>query len=172
MSRAQIEKDFKELCPGGNAGVKIQEYYRSKKHQMFLLSILAILLILLSIYLDIESKKIEGNRITRSDNGEGRKEISLELKMDEETWIPFSFTLEEKEYTKQELEKLYEKVIKFLPEIIKKENENLEAVTSNLELVTVLEEYPFTITWCSSAPQIIDEDGFLHFENIPFLISK
>lgn len=166
MSKVQIEKDFRELYPGGNPGVRIREYYKTKKRQMFLLVISALVLLALSFYLDLQSSKLEKNRITRNEYGEGKKEISLELKIGKEKWIPFSFVLEEKEYTKQELDALYENAVNSLPKIIKKKNKSLGSITSDLELVSVLEEYPFALSWSSSMPQLIDEDGSIYFENI------
>ncbi len=126
MSKLQIEKDLKELTPGGNYKAKIKEYYKAKKKEMMLLLIMALVLIGISFFLELQSIKPEENKLNRNQYGEGRKEVSLELKINEEKWIPFSVILEEKEYTEEELKELYIKIAEELPNIIKKENSTLE----------------------------------------------
>ena len=166
MSKLQIEKDLKELTPGGNYKAKIKEYYKAKKKEMMMLLIMALILIGISFFLELQSIKPEENKLIRNLYGEGKKDVSLELKINEEKWIPFSVILEEKEYTEEELKELYIKIAEELPNIIKKENSTLEEITSEMDLVTTLEEYPFRITWESSNPEIVDTDGSIYFENV------
>ena len=166
MSKKQIEKDFKELVPGGNSKSRIEEYYKNKKKEMLLLFVAGLVLLGVSFYLDFQSVVLKENRLTRNKYGEGKKEISLEVKVNEDSWQSFFITLDEKEYTREEIVNMYEASLKKLPQIIKKENESLEIVTSDLDLITVLEEYPFRISWKSSRPEIIDEEGKIYFENI------
>ena len=84
MSKIQIEKDFKELIPGGNAGKQIQEYYKTKKKEMKVLILFAILLLGISFCSEIQSRRPEGNKLIRNEYGEGKKEVSLEIKINEE----------------------------------------------------------------------------------------
>lgn len=166
MSKKQIEKDFKELIPGGNSKSRIQEYYKNKKKEMMFLLVAVFVLLGVSLYSDINSGVPKENRLTRNKYGEGKKEVSLEVKGGEDKWKSVSVVLEEKEYTQEEIINMYETALKKLPQVIKKENENLENVISDLDLITALEEYPFQIGWRSSKPEIIDEDGKIYFENI------
>ena len=74
--------------------------------------------------------------------------------------------LEEKEYTKEEIEGMYQSALKILPDAIVNDNPSLNKIISDLNLITVLEEYPFRISWNSSKPEIIDEEGTVNFENV------
>ena len=166
MSKKQIEKDFKELIPGGNSKSRIEEYYKSKKKEMLLLLVAGLFLLAVSLYSDFRAGVPKENRLIRNKYGEGKKEVSLEVKVNEDNWESVSVILEEKEYTREEIIQMYEVALKNLPQIIKKENETLEMITSDLDLVTALEEYPFQISWRSSNPEVLDEDGKIYFENI------
>ena len=166
MSKIQIEKDFKELIPGGNAGKQIQEYYKTKKKEMKILFLFALFLLGVSFYSEIQSSRPEGNKLIRNEYGEGKKEVSLEIKINEEQWDNFVMVLEEKEYTKGEIEEMYQSALKILPDAIVNDNPSLNKIISDLSLITVLEEYPFRISWNSSKPEIIDEEGTVNFENV------
>ena len=166
MSKIQIEKDFRELIPGGNVENQIQQYYKLKKKEMCMLLLFALFLLGVSLYSEYQFSRPEGNILERNEYGEGKKEVDLEIKVNEENWDSFVMILDEKEYTEQEINQLYQMAAKELPNIIIKDNSDLNKITSNLELVTALDEYPFRINWNSSRPEIIDEDGEVYFENV------
>lgn len=166
MSKIQIEKDFRELIPGGNVGNQIQQYYKTKKKEMCMLLIFVLFLLGISFYSEYQFRRPEENKLERNAYGEGKKEVALEIKVNEEKWDSLVMTLEEKEYTEEEITQLYQMAAKELPNSIIKNNSDLKKITSALELVTVLDEYPFRISWNSSRPEIIDEDGEVYFENV------
>ena len=166
MSKIQIEKDFRELIPGGNVGNQIQEYYKHKKKEMCILLLFALFLLGISFYSEYQFRRPEENKLERNEYGEGKKEVALEIKVNEEKWDSLVMTLEEKEYTEEEITQLYQMAVKELPNSIINNNSDLNKITSALELVTVLDEYPFQISWYSSRPEIIDEDGEVYFENV------
>ena len=166
MSKIQIEKDFRELIPGGNVGNQIQEYYKQKKKEMCILLLFALFLLGISFYSEYQFRRPEENKLERNEYGEGKKEVALEIKVNEEKWDSLVMTLEEKEYTEEEITQLYQMAVKELPNSIINNNSDLNKITSALELVTVLDEYPFQISWYSSRPEIIDEDGEVYFENV------
>ena len=166
MSKIQIEKDFRELIPGGNVGNQIQEYYKHKKKEMCMLLLFALFLLGISFYSEYQFRRPEENKLERNEYGEGKKEVALEIKVNEEKWDSLVMTLEEKEYTEEEITQLYQMAVKELPNSIINNNSDLNKITSALELVTVLDEYPFQISWYSSRPEIIDEDGEVYFENV------
>ena len=166
MSKIQIEKDFRELIPGGNVGNQIQEYYKHKKKEMCILLLFALFLLGISFYSEYQFRRPEENKLERNEYGEGKKEVALEIKVNEEKWDSLVMTLEEKEYTEEEITQLYQMAVKELPNSIINNNSELNKITSALELVTVLDEYPFQISWYSSRPEIIDEDGEVYFENV------
>ena len=166
MSKIQIEKDFRELIPGGNVGNQIQEYYKHKKKEMCMLLLFALFLLGISFYSEYQFRRPEENKLERNEYGEGKKEVALEIKVNEEKWDSLVMTLEEKEYTEEEITQLYQMAVKELPNSIIKNNSDLNKITSALDLVTILDEYPFQISWYSSRPEIIDEDGEVYFENV------
>ena len=73
MSKIQIEKDFKELVPGANAKVQMKKYYKTKKKEMFILLFLAICLLGISVYLEIQSMKPKENKLRRNIHAHKRK---------------------------------------------------------------------------------------------------
>ena len=166
MSKIQVEKDFRELIPGGNVGNHIQEYYKLKKKEMCILLLFVLFLLGISFYSEYQFRRPEENKLERNEYGEGKKEVALEIKVNEEKWDSLVMTLEEKEYTEEEITQLYQMAVKELPNSIINNNSDLNKITSALELVTVLDEYPFQISWYSSRPEIIDEDGEVYFENV------
>ena len=166
MSKIQIEKDFKELVPGANAKVQMKKYYKTKKKEMLILLFLAICLLGISVCLEIQSMKPKENKLRRNDYGGGKKEVSLEVKVNEEQWSPLVIDLEEKEYSKEEIAYMYQELIEELPSIIKMENTDLQEVSSDLNLVAMVDEYPFRISWNSSKPEVVDVDGSVYFENV------
>ena len=102
MSKIQIEKDFRELIPGGNVGNQIQEYYKHKKKEMCMLLLFALFLLGISFYSEYQFRRPEENKLERNEYGEGKKEVALEIKVNEEKWDSLVMTLEEKEYTEEE----------------------------------------------------------------------
>ncbi len=166
MSKVQIEKDFRHLSMGRNPTEQMQKYYKKKKKEMFLISVAGIVVLLCSMFGEHKNSIIENNHLLRNENGEGKKEVSLELKINDEMWQPFSFWLEEKSYTTEEMDRLFQVAFQELEEVITGENPSLNQVCEDLNLVSSLEDYPFFLSWESSNIKILDDTGKLFFENI------
>ena len=166
MSKAQVEKDITELYGERNKKTQIEEYYKNKRKEMTLIIIVIFLVVIGSFVLESKETKVNNNGLLRNPQGKGKKEYQLELKIGEEGWEPFSIELEDKNYTNRELEELFNEAKHILEEKILNGNENLGKVTDNLALITQMEGYPFLITWYSTCPEKIDDDGVLFYENI------
>lgn len=161
MSRKQIRKDLEELYIGGNIETLVKEHYDKKKKEMLVLILVGLAVCLAAFVKEYREGKISDNIIYRNENGEGKKEVRLEVKTQEGTWEQFQLELQEREYSQQELEKAYADAIKQIPELILSQNTSLNYVTTDLELIQEVEGFPFMLSWQSSQPQIINSLGQL-----------
>lgn len=166
MRKAQLEKEFKQLYIGEDPAVLAKKYCRKKRKEMLVLAAAFSGILLCSAVMDHENSKIRDNGLLRNENGDGKQEVMLELKINEEEWREISFSLEEKSYTDKELEQLYDSALEVLGEEIKKENQSLDEVKKDLDLKRQLEGYPFMLTWDSSKPDIITESGVVSLEQL------
>ena len=154
-------KAFSELYIGQNPRILAQDYYKRKNKTLFLISLVAIVILILSGVQDYGRSILKNNIITRNSLQEGKEDIFLQMKTEEGTWKELEFILYPKEYTESELEILFEDAEKILEEKIKNENESLERVQTDLDLVEELDSYPFTIIWDVNPQGMIDESGRL-----------
>lgn len=162
MSREQIIKDFSELYIGQNPKQLAKGYYQKKKKEMGLLIIAAVLIVILCVVNDWQNSHLgDHNKILRGEAESGKEEISLQMKTEEGKWKDIFLVLYPKEYSEDELEQLFWQACEGLPELIRNENENLDAVISDLNLITEIEDFPFSLRWESSNPEIIDSGGQL-----------
>ena len=166
MSRAQIEKDLRELYGERHLKQHLKEYYLTKRKEMVILLAAVIVIIILSFIFEYQQTKIENNILYRNSKGVGKQEYQLEIKLGEEKWQPFSVILDEKEYTNEELDYLADIAMQEIPKEILDENTDLNNVGTNLNLMTQIGEYPFSIQWESSDPEKLENDGTLNLENI------
>lgn len=161
MKKEQMIKDFSELYVGQNPRKMAMEYLEKKKREMFLLIIAAILILGLCTISDIQNSTLEDNRVFRNKEEGGKKEIALQMKTENGTWQDVNLELYPKEYSEEELELLFLEACEKLPETIRGKNETIKQINCNLNLVEEMEGFPFLITWDSSNPQILDEDGYI-----------
>lgn len=167
MSRKQIRKDFEELHIGQNTEKLIKNYYVKKKKEMFLFIIGGMFLWAVVLFSEFqESKLSKENTIFRNENGEGKKEVQLEVKTPNSKWQKFSMELYEKEYKKQELEEKFLSAKEQLSQLILGENTSLNKVSGDLNLIQEIEGFPFLIMWESSKPEVIDSMGNLTRQQI------
>lgn len=155
-------KDFSELYIGKNPGQLVKEYEKKKKKEMLFLLIAALAVIGLCIRNDWQNSRLdESYRLLREGTDGGKKEVSLQMKTEEEVWEDISLELYPKEYSKEELQLLFIEACKEIPQAIQNENESLENVSSDLNLIPEIEGYPFLLTWDSSDTEVIDYEGHL-----------
>lgn len=166
MRKAQMEKEFKQLYIGEDPAALTEKYYRKKRKEMLVLAAVFSGILLCGAVMDHENSQIRDNGLLRNENGDGKQEVVLELKINEEEWREIPFSLEEKSYTEKELEQLYDSALEALEQEIKKENQSLNEVREDLDLKRQLEGYPFMLTWDSSRPDIIAESGVVDLEQL------
>ena len=161
MKKEQRIKDFSELYVGQNPGKIAEEYLAKKKREMLLLTIGAILIWGLCMVSNLQNSVLEDNSVLRNKEEDGKREIVLQMKIEDGTWQDVNLELYPKEYSEKELEQLFLEACEKLPEVIRGSNESLKRVDFDLNLVEEMEGYPFLIRWNSSNPQVLDNGGHI-----------
>lgn len=159
MDKDRLMKEFSQLYAGKNTGQLVEAYVKKKRKEMLLLIIGAIFLVVLCAVKDVKNSRLDGNKVVRNNTEKGKKELVLQMKREEGGWEDVILELYPKEYSKEELEGLFVLACEELEEVIRNQNENLNSVSSDLNLLQEIEGYPFSLSWTSSNPQIISEDG-------------
>lgn len=168
VRRKQVKKDFEELHIGQNTDALIKKYYSKKKKEMLLLLISGFLVLFLVVRNEYrESLLPEKNTIIRNENGEGKRELQLEVKAKDGEWQEVSFELQEREYEEEELEEMFQSAKKSVSQLILGENQALNYVFKDLNLIQEIEGFPFLLTWETSRPELIDSLGEISEQEIP-----
>ena len=168
MNKGQLVKEFSELYVGKNPMELAENHVKKKRKEMLLLIAGGLFLVVLSFAWDRGNYTLENTGIQRNKIEEGKEEITLQMKYEGGTWENVFLELHPKEYSQEELEELFEDICEVLPETILNENESMDDIHSDLNLVQEIGGYPFFITWESSNPDVLDEQGKLtdSFEHI------
>lgn len=168
VSKKQIKKDFKELYTGQNTEELVKKYYCKKKRQMVFLVIFGVFVFVsLLIYEEKKSKIPAMVPILRNENGEGKKEVFLEVKTKENGWKELALELTEKEFSEEELEEMYLSAKKLLPDFITSENDTINHITEDINLIQEIEGYPFLLVWEIDDNEFINFTGEIIKEEIP-----
>ena len=177
----QIGEKLKLLYPAEISGRQVM-LFRIRQYSLVLLVLFLgnLFALLIAVSSMTGGQLEEGNYILRGDYGQGDKEVSLRAtfpsaeteNINEATGIKeiesknasdktqeLTYTIAERKYTDTEIEMLYKESVSRLPDMILGENESPEAVSQNLILPTVLEGYPFRISWESDDYFLIQPDG-------------
>lgn len=159
----QLGDKLKTLQPQIAAERQVQEHYISL-YSMILMVVFVGDLLCLAVWVSAHSSPqlIDGIYLPRNTYGEGEIAVGLVAEIPGIQEEMFDYLVEERKFTTQELEKQYEEAQALFPAVILGENEKLEDVRKNLSLVSELTEYPFQISWESSAYSLVDTDGMVH----------
>ncbi len=155
----KLLKQLQVLCPGEQAEQLLEDYYQEKIAWMALILLLGSMLagmVKLQLFLQQE---ITGNSIVRQEYGQGERELTLKAQRGKETIGTYQIRMQEKVW---EEELAQEKEAEFFEEvkrIMTADNRSLQEVRGNLNLPEILEGYPFWVSWSSSKPWIIRQDG-------------
>lgn len=163
----QLSAKLKTLQPQVAEERQLQEHYRSL-YSTILMVVFVGDLLCLAVWAGARSSPqlIDGSYLSRNDYGEGEVSVGLAAEIPGIQEELFDYLLEERKFTTQELEKQYDEAQALFPAAILGENERLEDVRKNLNLVSELPEYPFRISWESSAYSLVDTDGTVHNEEL------
>lgn len=159
----QLGDKLKTLQPQIAADRQVQEHYRSL-YSTILMVVFVGDLLCLAVWGGARSspRLIDGSYLPRNNYGEGEVAVGLVAEISGIQEELFDYLVEERKFTTQELEKQYDEAQTLFPAVILGENERLEDVRKDLILVSELAEYPFRISWESSAYSLVDTDGTVH----------
>lgn len=164
---SQLGKNLKLLHPD------ISEKYQVRKFYVRQYSLVAAVFFLGNLFslcaaLNAQTGGLlqEGGIISRKSYGQGGTEVFLAAQVEGEEEKTFRYTVEEQKYRTEEIVALFKEASAQLPEIILGENDSPEHITKDLELVTVIEGYPFKISWESSSSRILHTDGCVCNEDL------
>ena len=110
----------------------------------------------------------EGNVLERPAADESYQEHELYVRglVEKGGDIPFDLQIYPKHYTKEEAYNLYKEILDQIPEMIRGENISINEVQHDLELMTQWPRYGISLSWQSSEPEILENDGTLHTEKL------
>ena len=110
----------------------------------------------------------EGNVLERPAADESYQEQELYVRglVEKGGDIPFDLRIYPKHYTKEEAYNLYKEILDQIPEMIRGENISINEVQHDLELMTQWPRYGISLSWQSSEPEILENDGTLHTEKL------
>lgn len=163
----QLGNKLKTLRPEIAADKQVQEHYL-KLYSTILTVVFAGNLLCLAVWVSAHSspRLIDGGYLPRNAYGEGEIAVGLAAEIPGIQEEIFDYLVEERKFSEQELEKQYQEAQKLLAAEILGENEKLEDVRKNLNLVSELTEYPFGISWESSAYSLVNTDGTVNNEEL------
>lgn len=103
----------------------------------------------------------EGNVLERPAADESYQEQELYVRglVEKGGDIPFDLRIYPKHYTKEEAYNLYKEILDQIPEMIRGENISINEVQHDLELMTQWPRYGISLSWQSSEPEILENDG-------------
>lgn len=154
---------------------KRETMHIEKNVKRFLIIIISgSVLSLLTLYMtNINPVLLNGTQIEREECGGRSKNVNLYYKsgnsVDKKS---ISITVSSKEYPLEEIEKQCEQIKNEIPRLIKGENNNLDHVDKNLYLPEKTDSYPFSISWKSANPLIVDRKGNIDFERLEKELKK
>lgn len=160
FSLIQVKKDLEELYPGENSNLLLTEYYIKKITHLIIIFLIGTL-----ISIVIKSQTAGGGRISpegvvkRGNYKEGIQELYVEADMGKGNKQEITITMSERKLNRSEADELEVKFWGQICEEILGENISLENVTYDLFLLDELENFPFIVSWDSSAPQYISKNG-------------
>jgi len=157
--RLPLESELSALHPGKDSRKLWMDMYVKKIRLMLILLFLGIVVIFLYTYTEQQNKELSADNTLKKNNyKEGKKELSLEAVINEESY-DVDFSLQEEKLTKEETEALFTEIEKQLPDIILNGNASLENVRTSLNLITKYKDYPVKIKWETDSYSVLREDG-------------
>ena len=103
-----------------------------------------------------------GDTLIRNEFGEGAGEVRLRAAVLGDEYS-YRFTIEEREFTKEELEKLYPSFLTRLKEVLLNENDSFSNIRTDIKPVNSIDNYPFRGVWSSRDENILKSNGELCF---------
>ena len=163
----QLGKNLKLLHPDISEKYQVREFY-VRQYSLAAAVLFLGNLFSLCVALSAQTGGLlqEGGILNRKAYGQGNTEVFLAAQVEGEEEKSIHYTVEEQKYRPEEIMTLFKEASAQLSEIILGENNSLEHITKDLELVSVIEDYPFKISWESSSYRILHTDGTVCNEDL------
>lgn len=134
--------------------------YRKFMRKSLLIFAVGCVLALLAGISEMGKEVLHNGRILyRNTSGEGEQTIRLSAESENGELAEAELTVQANRYSEAELQILYEKLLMELPDRMLNDNASFQEITQDLYLPGQLKGYPFTLSWQSSAPGILTEEG-------------
>ena len=154
----QTRGDLAQLHPGADLDVLCRQYVVKKLQKSLLIISAGILLAGLMSVRAEEQRKIEGNKVLRSEVSGEVTVVELETILEGEA-ERFRIEVQPIRLKDEELQSIYQKFCEALPGLIVGENESLNQVTGDLLLWESYEGYPFSVEWRSDMAKCVSSSG-------------
>lgn len=147
-------------------------YHWCRKVSLIILTLLLFNTISLVSVLNAGSKGelLDGRYISRPGYGEQKKEVNLDVKIqDKSETIEKTMTVlvEERKYNEKQRKEMFDKVQNYIEKTILGENRSKDEIMYPLMLVTGMPGTGIAVEWDLGTEEIIDSKGKLHNERIP-----
>lgn len=158
----QVQRDLARLNPGEVKERIYTEYYVAKLARSLLVCLVGMFLgLAVSISARADRILSDSGVILRESYQEGDKELEVECTLPEGVQ-EFHIHVAARELTEEEACQMYGSFRDSLMERMLGENTSLEEVSDNLCLEETYAGYPFSVSWESSAPDIISNEGVVY----------
>lgn len=159
VASKQVQKDLRSLYPGKEIH-KLQENYYVKKISLFLmLCLLGTLFGVAVSYRTRDGLLLVDGKVLRGTYAEEPQEIGVATVLASGEKKQFQVSIYPYQLSEQETEALWAEFRELLPGLILGKNASLEQVTEDLLLEQYYAEYPFSLEWKSSRPDILKSLG-------------
>lgn len=159
FSSSQVEQDLLCLQPGRSGSDLKEEFYVKKAALCLLILFAGTVFGAAARFTAMEDSILEADgSVERGGYRDGAREISLTADYGEQR-MDFRIEVEPRQMPGEETEAMFEEFLDNLPEFILGENDSLENISSDLILKEKYGDFPLSIKWKSSRPDILSDAG-------------
>lgn len=114
-----------------------------------------------------ENQLLEDKKITRNSYGENKKQVKLIAYNNDISYSnEITFDISEKRYSDDEIEYIAKNIQNEFPAAILNYDDTADHVTNDLSYVDYIDKYPFSISYSTDNPELIDQNGKINKEKL------
>ena len=158
---------FSKLYHGREYKDKLTEYYKSEIRLLRILLFTGVLVVIICFIKDMRSIEIPEGLIIRNTYGAGKKTVTLNVLRETDGNIsPVTFDIDAIKYDDKTVGELSARLNEIIGDYILYNNESKDYVTKDLLFKKNIEDYPFELSYETSNPVIISNDGKINYEKL------